>query len=178
MPIFLLDADAFICMRTLSLLDTVSRCDPAMDLRMTGFIARHELSNLSALIAELLARHRLKIEDVESKTEAGRRYRELNKAGVHKGEAEAIAWALGRTTAERPIFVSLDVAARQKASSLKLTAFDVMDFVVYLIDAAIISREDARVKLAVWLDPQQERGRPRDFTNFDETFERRKKNQP
>ena len=58
MPIFLLDADAFICMRTLSILDTLSRCDPPMDLRMTGYIARHELSNLSALIADLQASRR------------------------------------------------------------------------------------------------------------------------
>jgi hypothetical protein len=170
----LIDADAFLLTRSVSLLALLRRAPsfprPAL---MTEWIARYELASLTDLRRELEAEGFLRVESIERRTEADRRYRGLRNERLDKGEAEAIAWVLGLPPGERPIFVSHDRAALMGGRRHGIVCGDVMDLVVEAVESAVLLREDARAALSVWEDPQQRFFRPRDFTTFDETYARR-----
>ena len=172
MTTFLLDA--FLCLRSLGLLSAA--CDEPRDdatFVMTEYVARHELSQVSREIEALAARRSLRVEPVMVRSPAGRRWRKLRQEGVHKGEAEAIAWALEQPARDRPIFVSRDAHALKAAREHALDAIDVMGFVVEAVVLGILPRQTAEAALEPWEDKRHQLCRPRDFTTFEETFARR-----
>lgn len=170
---YLLDADAFHALRTLGLIEPIcQRLSPDRPLLMTAIIARIELNPLQRLIAELVTARRLVVHEVGHATPAGRRFKELRRNGVDRGEAEAIAWSL-ETASEPPIFVSVDARARKEATKNGLTALDVMGAIVDWIEDGMLDRAVASQALGVWADRSQECGRPKDFTDFQDTYGRR-----
>jgi predicted nucleic acid-binding protein len=170
---FLLDADAFIQLYSLGVfvLPQLQHAS-SLSLALTEYVARHELSSLGQVTSALEARRLLVIQQVSSRDPNWKR---LKQEGVDKGEAEAIAWALGEPAQKRPIFVSVDARARKTAMEHGLRTADLLDFTLALIDAGVISESDARTLLAPWEDRRQQRGRPKDFTTFDETVPRRRR---
>jgi predicted nucleic acid-binding protein len=166
-----IDADAFLAIRTLSLLDVIA-ASPAMRgvLVMTEVVARHDLSPLGSLIRQAEAAGWLVVRAVRRRTPEDAVYRRLKRAGVHKGEAEAIAWSASRASESRPVLVSNDRDARKTATDERVRSGDVMDLVVLLVEAGVVPRAVAREKLGPWVDPEQQLGRPKDLTPFD--FER------
>ncbi len=172
---FLLDADAFIALRSLSLLKTM--CGSASlprPLGMTQYVARHELSTLAFEIGALEQSGILKVHPVLARSEQGQNWKRLLREGVDKGEAESIAWAMGQDRSGRPLFVSVEPRARQAAEREGVPNGDLMDLVVDLVERGIVDRESARGATGIWEDRRQQLGRPRDFTTFDETYERRR----
>ena len=167
----LLDADAFIALRNLSLL-TVLRTCVEVRMEMTEYIARHELAPLSGVLKALEDEHRLVIHAVSRGTEAFRLYRRLQLDGAHKGEAEAIAWAVNQEAT--PIFVSLDRRARKHAGLHRLLAVDIMDLAIHLVEQHIASFEEIRSRLLVWEEHKNASGCPADFTSLDETWRKRR----
>jgi len=168
----LLDADAFICIRSLSLLNRLRATGAS--IRMTGRIARNELVALQAEIAQLEGEGFLKVEDLLPSTEAGKRWKELRHAGAGRGEAEAIAWAAGVPVMERPLFVTLDAGATRHAIAAKVPVGDVMDLIVEMVEDGALDVTAARETVSPWSEKSNQFGRPPDFTDFDESFRRRK----
>jgi predicted nucleic acid-binding protein len=138
---------------------------------MTEYVARHELSQLAREVAALEAAGALRIEPLEAKNAD---FRRLRQSGADKGEAEAIAWALAQNP--RPCFVSVDKGARRLARENRVVAGDIMDLLTDLIGLGLLSLEEARSHAEPWNDRRQQRGRPADFTTFDEMFTRRRRN--
>lgn len=168
----LLDADAFLCLRKLSVLDLL-RGSEEVDLIATEFIARHELSPLQADVKALEKEGRLRVEAVTVRTPAHQTFRQLRKEGVDKGEAEAIAWAMCLAPDRRPLFVSNDAAARRCAERNGVPVVDVMGLAVEIVEGGVLSLAEVRERLAPWEDSRQSFGRPGDFSTFDETYRRR-----
>lgn len=166
----LLDADAWIFARKLSLLDAMLAAEQgAVRLQMTEYVARRELSQLEAEVRELCEKRLLSIHALVREGDGDRAFRALRRT-VDKGEAEAIAWLLGQPEDSRPVFVSCDVRAREAATARGLASEDLMGLVVRLVSDQVISREIARAKLEVWSDRRQQLGRPRDYHDFDSCF--------
>jgi len=172
----LLDADAFLCLRSNSLLDLLLAAK--VPLVMTGYVARHELASLQASIQEMERRSSLKVEDVRAKTPEFIRYRQFLREGAHKGEAESVAWAVEKTTRDtRPVFVSLDGGARKLAASNGMVSLDVFDLMVLAVREGLCTAEEVRTRLAAWDDDPHGFCRPPDFTSFDETWRKRARSQ-
>ena len=140
---------------------------------MTQFVARHELAPLRDLLKSLEDERRLVIHAVSRGTEAFRLYERLQRDGTHKGEAEAIAWAVHQESGPTRLFVSLDRRARQQAERHKLAALDLLDLAVYLVEEGIASFEEIRSRLSVWEEQPHAFDCPADFTSLDETWRRR-----
>jgi predicted nucleic acid-binding protein len=170
---FLVDSDAFLVIRRWKVLD-VDEWPAGVSLVMTGYAARHELNDVQADVNGLEELGHLRVEQVFARTPAYERFRQLRNAGADKGEAEAIAWAMGQEAHDRPCFISVDREARAHAVANGLAAGDVMDLVVRLVGAGAMSIDEARVRLAPWDDRKQFFGRPADYTTFDETYGRRR----
>lgn len=170
----LIDADAFLIVRHLSLLDRIRSIRPPPPLVATGHVARHELRAVASLVRELQEEGTLVIEDVKLKTPAGALFKELKRA-ADEGEAEAVAWAV-TSGADGLIFISNDKGARKLAASRRVAAGDVLDLIVEMVEGGHMSREDAEtlVNAKNWNDPEHQFGRPPDYTNFAETFAKRK----
>lgn len=169
---YLIDADALLCLRSL-LLIPVLRASQRLPRPMvvTEYVARHELVSIDREIRDLEAAGVVRVEPVLRKNADFRRLRD---DGADKGEAEAIAWALSIPRGERPLFVSLDVEARTFAERDGVPADDVMGFLVDLIEMGALSFAEGVKHTDPWQDQRQQRGRPRDFTTFDETLARRR----
>lgn len=166
---YLLDADAFICLRALKILDWLRLAAASQGtVVITEYVALHELSTLSADIDELKACGALRIEQVLRRQE---HFRRLIQSGADKGEAEAVAWAI--TQNPGPVFISIDRAARRLARENKVRSGDIMDLLVDMIDLGIVAMNDVRERMYPWNDRRQQMGRPVDFTTFDDTFQRR-----
>lgn len=169
---YLIDADALLCMRSLQLIPVlrVSEKFPR-PVVVTEYVARRELFTIDREIRALEAEGVVQIEPVLRKNAD---FRRLLSEGADKGEAEAIAWALSLPRGERPLSVSLDVEARKYADSNGVPADDLMGFLADLIDIGVLSLAEAVSHTEPWQDQKQQRGRPRDFTTFDETLARRR----
>ncbi len=141
---------------------------------MTGYVARHELSTVSAERDSLISRGLLRVEEVDARNQA---YLRLRKT-VHKGEAEAIAFALQVPPTERPLFISVTHHARKCAQREGVPTGDLMDLIVDLGERGILTRGDAKEAVAAWDDRHQQLGRPNGYTIFDETYQRRLGNRP
>lgn len=172
---FVLDADIVLCLRSLQVLDAWVRAAAASEtVVLTSYIARHEVHTIGQDVALLERSGLIEVQAVEVRSEAGRTWRRLVKNGVHKGEAEAVAWCLQMPEDQRPTFASIDAGARRVASNHRVAAVDLMGFVVELIERERLVREEVEQVLSVWEDPSQQRGRPSDYTSFADTYARRK----
>jgi predicted nucleic acid-binding protein len=143
-----------------------------LSLVVTEYAARHELNSIATEIEALEGKGAVTVKAVERRDPV---FRGLIKAGVHKGEAEAMAWGLSQGKALRPLFVSRDEGAIHAARARGLPATDVMGLIVEAIVSGAMSQEQARSALVVWGDPEQELCRPRDYAGFDATLLRRQK---
>lgn len=169
----LLDSDAFLCLRQISLLSKILAASE-VELLMAEYAARYELNSLHDEIVALNASGRLDIVAVKRRTTADSEYRRLRRAGVDKGEAEAIAWARHANETTEIVFVTLDKRARGAASDAGLSSLDVFGVGVLLVDRDILTRSQLETHAQPWEDRRNQFGRPPDFTTFDETFERRR----
>ena len=142
---------------------------------MTEFAAKHELNSIQAEIESLDSKGAVEIKAIARRDPT---FRDLIKKGVHKGEAEAIAWILSQRKALRPLFVSRDGGAIRAARTRGVAATDVLGLVVEAIDSGIISKEQARSALVIWDDRSQQICRPADYQGFDRTFARRHSRPP
>lgn len=159
----IIDSDAFLCVRRLSLLDTICRAEGQRFVVME-YAARHELSSVSAQIDDLAARGILTLARVLARTEAFTVFRALLRSGVDKGEAEAIAWAMHADPSA--IFVSNDAAARRHAIANRVQADDVLGLAVSLVRAGA-AEDEVLGKLRIWEDPGQQLCKPRGFVSLD-----------
>lgn len=130
-----------------------------------------ELSSIrSSQLEPLVRAGRIELHEVTAKTEAWARWRTLRREGVDKGEAEAIAWALGEPEARRPMFVSIDGGARGRAERAKLDAVDLGDLAASVVAVGVLTEAAVAGKLAVWDDSTQELGRPKNWTGVAESL--------
>jgi hypothetical protein len=172
MRLCLIDADAFIHARSLSLLELIrGLSSPSPRLVMTDRIASYDLGPLAAETAALETAGVLQIVRHLVRTKTGM-YMTLVMAGIDKGEASAIAWLLDDAT-DRPVFVSCDRVAREEALRRRLAAWDLFDLVIELVTAGDVARDVVKGKLARWDDPRQAMGRPSGYNGFDTTFAER-----
>ena len=171
----LLDADALLAVRKLSLLEAMIAAGSSnVCMRMTEYAARHELNSIGREVQDLVSKGCLFVDGVKRRSDADRLYRKLVHDGVDKGEAEAVAWAVHFKHAEL-VFVSVDRRARDAAEAHRILAADIMDLCVLLIDRAEVSADLLRQKLSLWLDREQQVGRPSDLVpfDFDEAYQKR-----
>lgn len=172
----LFDTSAFLCAKKLGLLDLLVRTGaPEVSLCMTEYVARHELSTVSTDIDALRDSGLLDIHSVPARgSPASQNLWKLRREPrVHKGEAEAIAWAMSLPKNERPLFISDDDDARKGSARNRVPAGDLMDLAAEMLLAGITERAELRRLLSVWDDRSQELCRPRDWSGFDSTLERR-----
>jgi predicted nucleic acid-binding protein len=171
----LFDADAFLCVRKISLLRLLEAAPSSQQQwLMTEYVARHELNTVAQEILAFEQRGRLKVEAVAVRgSSAAARFKQLRVDGVDKGEAEAIAWAMGLDPAERPLFISNDRDARAVGRANAVPSGDVMDLVVEMIVSDVAPKDLVREAVAVWDDKRQDLCRPGDYQGFEATYARR-----
>lgn len=176
-----MDADAFNALRKLSigsasLLETFLRRskEQGRAVYLTQYVALHELSDLQAEVASWRSQNLLVIESVPSPDLA---YRDLRRR-IHKGEAEAIAWSLKRERQDRPLFVSGDRGALNRARENKVPSTDLMGLLVELVESGLLTTKEAKAAVEPWSDPGQQIGKPKDYTNFEATFAKRRSRGP
>lgn len=172
---YLVDADAFLCLRHLSMLEALATI-PFRDLHLTEYIARHELSTIDREVKALEASGILTVHRVVARTPAHKLFKKLKKSGAHKGEAEAMAWAA--LEAQRPLFVTLDRGATRFANAEQVPVTDVFGLSIVLVKQGILRRETVEEKLSVWEDKKQGFCRPRDFTTLDASWMARTQKRP
>ena len=169
----LFDADAFLCVRGLSLLTALDV--PGCTWVMTGLVARKELRTILAEVAAFESSKRLRVEQIPSRgTPAADAFKDLCRQGYHQGEAEAVAWAMQLERGQRPLFISNDREARGLAKAKKIPVGDVMDLIIEAIDGNLLTVEQATAITAVWSDKRQGQCKPRDFTTFAEVLKNRR----
>jgi len=166
----LLDADATLAMRSLSLWQLV--LDSSAALTMTGYVARSELTSIWSSELEAHTKSgRLRVEDVVARTPAWTRRKHLIEVeGADKGEAEALAWVLETRPEPPPWFVSVDARARQLAAKHEVPAFDLGELAALLVARGLADEPVVRAKIAVWDDRAQQRGRPHAWVDLGTTF--------
>lgn len=179
----LLDADAFNALRKLSigsasLLETFLRRakEQVRAVYLTQYVALHELSDLQAEVASWRSQNLLVIESVPSSDLAYRYLRRQRQ--IDKGEAEAIAWSLKRERQDRPLFVSGDRGALNGARKNKIPSTDLMGLLVELVESGLLTTKEAKAVVEPWSDPGQRIGKPKDYTNFEATFAKRRSRGP
>ena len=170
---YLIDSDAWLALRKLSILELMICADALpRPLLLCEYAARHELSSISSELSTLERKTHLRICAVRERPKK-LQLRGLIKEGTDKGEAEAIVWSLAQERGSRPCFVSVDREARRMAREKGLTAGDVFDLIVDLLHKHVLNITEVESKLLVWEDRRQQLGRPSDFTNFHETLKER-----
>lgn len=173
---YLIDSDAWLALRKLSILELMICADALpRPLLLCEYAARHELSSISGELSTLELQAHLCVCGVHEKAKK-QQIRSLIKEGTDKGEAEAVVWSLGQERGYRPCFVSVDRGARRIARAKGLTAGDILDLIVDLLHECVLNIAEVELKLLVWGDRRQQLGRPSDFTNFRETLEKRQHN--
>ena len=108
---FVMDADAVICLHSLSLLRLIAERG-APQLIITEFVARHELCALAALLSPMERSGQVSVRPLSARDPNFKRFR---RDGADKGEAEIIAWYLQSPSSGRPRFISNDRKARTLA---------------------------------------------------------------
>jgi predicted nucleic acid-binding protein len=171
--LFLIDSDAFLALRVLcapeqpSLLERIAVAAQGT-LRMTTYVARHELSQVAREVEALEKRALLQVLAGIKPTS---RYFEIQKTHkIHKGEAEALAWLLQQPTPPDLLFVSRDAGALRAVTAEGFRCTDVFGAVVYSVKHGLLTEEDAAAALDVWHDKGQQLGKPADFSSFRESF--------
>lgn len=166
---FILDADTFICLHSLSVLSLLAD-RPMPMLHMTEYVARHELCGLTGQVTALEASGHLSVAALSARDENFRRFR---RDGTDKGEAEIVAWCLLSPRLQRPRYISNDRRARALASTEGVHPGDLLDLVIALLQHGTLSEAEVQEKLAPWDDRTQQRCRPAGFTTLAETLQRR-----
>jgi predicted nucleic acid-binding protein len=144
-------------------------------LVMTEYVARHELRDLQPEVTALEGEKRLRVEPVSNRKSElqGRRFREYRAEGLDKGEAESLAWVMG-LDGDRPLFISNDRAARRGFDRHGAPAGDVMDLIVEAVKSGAVELTAVReVASAAWDERPNHLCRPRDYSDFDQTFAQR-----
>lgn len=171
---YLIDSDAWLALRKLSVLELMTGADTLSGpLLMGEYAARHELSSISGELSVLEQQNLLYVCCVHEKTKK-QHIRNLIKEGTDKGEAEAVVWSLAQDVELRPYFISIDRKARWIAREKGLTAGDIFDLIVDLVDEHVLDIDKVQLRLLVWEDRSQQLGRPADFTNFREMLHKRR----
>ena len=177
----LFDADAFHCVRNLSILELFRQAPvDQTPFFVTEYVGRHELHDVESDVKALEAEHRLQIMPVSRrKTDPeGARFRAYREDKLDKGEAESLAWVMGLADS-KPLFISNDRPAREGFERHGAPVGDVMDLVVEAIASGAIERDAAREKIAsAWDERPNHLCRPRDYEDFDSTFARRLAKRP
>ncbi|MBF0460569.1 MAG: hypothetical protein HQL87_04155 [Magnetococcales bacterium] len=132
----LLDADAFLCLRKISLLKCLVGSQK-INLVMTSYVARHELNAVKPDIDSLVQAAKLTIAGVKLGTSEFRQYRVFQRTH-DKGEAEAIAWAVTHRSPEL-FFVSQDAGALRLAKNENIPHGNVARLGVELARWGIVS---------------------------------------
>jgi len=172
---YLIDSDAWLALRRLSVLELMIGAETLpRPLLMCEYAARHELSSVSDELSVIEQQTHLHICGVHEKAKK-QQIRSLIKEGTDKGEAEAVVWSLAQDKDCRPCFVSIDRRARRLAREKGLTAGDVFDLIVDLLEGHVLDVARVQLKLLVWEDRRQQLGRPSDFTNFREMLQKRRR---
>lgn len=149
---YLIDSDAWLALRKLSVLELMIGAETLpMPLLMCEYAARHELSSISGELSNLERQTHLCVCSVDEKAKK-LQIRGLIKEGTDKGEAEAVVWSLAQGKESRPCFVSVDRGARRVARGKGLTAGDVFDLIVDLLDKRVLDVAGVQLKLLVWED--------------------------
>ncbi|MHB8380895.1 MAG: hypothetical protein ACYDC3_00940 [Candidatus Binataceae bacterium] len=169
----LLDADAFVFLRKLSigsssLLEAILRRarKTGRQFYLTEFVAWHDLVDLQREIIAMEAAGLLEIKTLAS---TDRTYKKLRQQ-IDKGEAEAIAWSL--TQNEPPLFVARDFKALACAIENGIPATDLMGLFVEMVESGTITKDEAKRAADPWNDPVQQLGKPKNYKGFDATFAR------
>lgn len=177
----LFDADAFGCVRAMSFLRLLRNAAPdTTSFVMTEYVARHELHDVEGDVTALETEKRLRIERVSRRGSdpQGQRFRAYQEDGLHKGEAESLAWVMG-LDGIRPLFISNDRGARNGFARHRAPTGDVMDLIVEAVTSGAVDRTAARdVVSATWDDRPDHRCRPLDYSDFDSTFAQRSTKRP
>lgn len=171
MPELLIDSDAFLCVRGLSLLTML--VETSTPFSMGDYARRHELSSLDVELTRLEAGRLLTVHAVVARTPEHAHFRRLTQAGTHKGEAEAIAWAVAN--APTAVFVSHDAGARRVAAAERISAIDVLDLAIFLVEHNGFPEHDVREKLAPWEDNRHGFGCPKDWKGVEQSWAERKR---
>lgn len=177
----ILDADAFLALRSLGLLDPVVRGLAAHTrVVVTGYVGRRELSTVAAVVTAFSNDGVLAVEALEKGSPAQQTFLKFKRAiaqhdkamkRVDLGEAECVAWALH--IEPTPVFVSCDVGARSFADRHRVQATDVLGLGVVAVHLGVLSEAELRERLAPWDSPDQFVCRPKGYTTFDELFSAR-----
>lgn len=170
----LIDCDAFVCLRGLGLVgpvvEALARVRP---VAITEYVARHELSDLQAVVSGFEHEGKLCVHPVTKGAPAFATWRELRSDGHDKGEAELIAWALHAP--ETPLFVTRDGPATRLAIARRVPVTDVLGIVVEACETGGLDVGGARSALAIWDDKGQQRCRPHPYPGFDAGYAERLK---
>ena len=156
----LLDADAFRCLRELGLLEPLARSfSKSSYVACTEYVARMELSAVARDVTGLEQAGHLQVHPVKRGTPEFERYRVLCRQG-DKGEAEAIAWALEKRLADRPVFVTRDNGATRLARQQGVPVTDVLGLTLLAVLVAAVTEVDASTALQPWEVERTGRCRP------------------
>lgn len=176
-----IDADAFLALRSLALLNPLVRGLAAhLRLIVTEWVNGHELSAVRGDVGALVSAGALHIEPVTKGTGAADAYREFKKLiarrdksmrRVDLGEAETVAWALH--VDPKPVFVSCDAGARAFAERHAIRTTDVLGVGVAAVRLAVISKGELADRLSLWNSPAQFVCKPAGYTTFEEFFSAR-----
>lgn len=177
----LLDADAFRFLRSLDLLPVLADLAARTPINITEYVARHELAPIAVDVSRLESAGALTVQRLEKGTPEQIRYREYQRAAragrfdrrVDKGECEAIAWAMERSAAHRPVFVTCDAGARWLALHEGVRTTDVLGVGVLAVREGVLARERLADHLSPWDSPAQQVGRPAGYASFEAAFQRR-----
>ena len=143
---YLIDSDAWLALRKLSVLDLmITATTLPRPLLMCEYAARHELSSIFGELSNLERQTYLSICSVHAK-EKKLQIRSLIREGTDKGEAEAVVWSLAQDNDCRPCFVSVDRGARRIAREKGLVAGDVFDLIVDLLGRRILDIAEVQVR--------------------------------
>lgn len=174
----ILDADAFLALRSLGLLAPLVRGLAAHTrVVVTGYVGRRELSTVAAVVTALSNDGVLAVEALEKRSPAQQTFQKFKRAiaqhdkamkRVDLGEAECVACALH--VEPTPVFVSCDVGARSFADRHRVRATDVLGLGVVAVHLGALSEADLRERLAPWDSPDPFVCRPKGYTTFDEFF--------
>jgi hypothetical protein len=173
-----LDADAFLALRSLALLSPIAEgLAEHTRLVVTGYVRGRELTTVEPELAALesagLVHHERLLRGSPAQVTFTRFKRAIlqhDKAmkRVDLGEAECVAWALAQDPTAA--IVSCDEGARQFAARQRVQATDVFGLGVAAVRLGALDVAVLRERVAPWDSPDQFVCRPSGYTSFDECF--------
>jgi hypothetical protein len=172
---FLLDADAVLALRSLSVLDLLLELarQKKLSLSLMEWVRDHELSDLRPFLD---GKPELSIERIVKGTPSWDTQRKMRKEGkADKGEIEAIAWATTQKDTKDIRFVSVDSRARHFASANHLTPLDVRDLCCDLVIGGMVEEATMAQRLVPWDERTTGMGKPPDYRGLGRELLHRKR---